>query len=103
MTLLASLADRDFESDEYGLPISAYSEFDVSKAGLEQSEKQKLLHRAISLLPKFAEHRGYKPISRRSIQLALELVSHLPFNRLLPKVAVDDDGDILMTWDGPPT
>jgi len=99
--LVSTFADRDFRGDEYW-SLSTYSEVDVSQPALARAERFKQLLRAIALLPELAESRGYASVSRKSLQLAAAFVRALPENRMLPRVAVDEDGDVLMTWDGPP-
>lgn len=67
----------------------------------QASRERELLAQTIAALPELAEERGYKPVSEKSIVSALAIADYLPENRALPRVAIDEDGDILMVWGEP--
>lgn len=67
----------------------------------QASRERELLAQTIAALPELAEERGYKSVSDKSIFSALAIVECLPENRALPRVAVDEDGDVLMVWGEP--
>lgn len=66
-------------------------------------EKRIDLINAILGLGEIARFRGYPDVQTGSYATALDVASNLPENRVLPKVAVDEDGDILMVWGEPRT
>jgi len=72
-----------------------------ASVAFQASRERELLARTIAALPELAEERGYKAVSDKTISSALAIAQCLPENRALPKVAVDEDGDILMVWGEP--
>lgn len=75
-----------------------YSLVDASPEATCRSNDRRLLTSAIMSLPLLAKERHYNAISSKTLNVAVDLLSRLPINRALPKVAVDEDGDILMEW-----
>jgi len=62
----------------------------------------KTLALAIKQLSVITESRGYDaPLLPKSTLLAREFVEALPTNRALPRVAVEEDGSVIMIWSGP--
>ncbi len=80
------------------VPVELYSGFDATPAAMAADRRRHLLSEAIRSLPEFAADRDYPTPSSAKIGLARTFVTNIPENRLLPKVAVDDEGDILMAW-----
>jgi hypothetical protein len=62
-----------------------------------------LLKQAILTLSYIARDRKYRDISTTTLAVALNIAIYLPENRALPKVSVDEDGDVLMVWGEPRT
>ena len=52
-------------------------------------------------LPRVSEECNYKPVDTKTLNVALWLIANLPENRVLPKVATDEDGSVLFMWSGP--
>ena len=58
------------------------------------------LSETIAALAECAAGMGLPPPSPAGMALARDFVAALPDDRALPRVAVDEDGDILMAWGG---
>jgi hypothetical protein len=84
-----------------GTPFELYSDLDPTADGAFERQRRAHLVDAIRQLPAYAEAMGYPQVSPATVRLALDFILRLPLNRALPKVAVDDEGDILMRWSGP--
>jgi hypothetical protein len=72
-----------------------------SATDAERRRDSFLLLQAIATLPTLSRERGYGEVSLKSIYSAVQIAEGLPTNRSLPKVTVDEDGDILMVWGEP--
>lgn len=84
-----------------GTPFEAYSDLDPTAAGATERQRRAHLVDAIRQLPSYADAMGYPKVRPATVRLAQDFILGLPHNRALPKVAVDDEGDILMRWSGP--
>ena len=84
-----------------GTPFELYSDLDLTADGASERQRRAHLLDAIRQLPAYADAMGYSKVKPVTVRLAQDLVLRLPHNRALPKVAVDDEGDILMRWSGP--
>jgi hypothetical protein len=81
-------------------PMQGYSSVDLSADAMERFRQLPRLISAIDALQAIAQERSYHRISATTRSVAIDLVKKLPLDRILPKVSVDEDGDILMVWDG---
>lgn len=57
-----------------------------------------MLLEAIRMLPAFAEADGLREPEPAVIELAARFVGALPEERATPRVACDEDGDVLLNW-----
>lgn len=79
--------------------VDLYADVDISRAAENHARQVHLLMKAITTLPVIAKVKGYGTVpSRQAIGAAIDFARNLPSNRQLPRVAPDDDGDILMVW-----
>ncbi|MCJ2084741.1 hypothetical protein MKK88_01865 [Methylobacterium sp. E-005] len=83
-----------------GTPFELYSDLDLTADGASERQRRAHLLDAIRQLPAYADALGYPKVKPMTVRLAQDFVLRLPHNRALPKVAVDDEGDILMRWSG---
>ncbi|KMO43698.1 hypothetical protein VQ03_07115 [Methylobacterium tarhaniae] len=84
-----------------GTPFALYSDLDPTRESSIHNSRLAHLVDAIRQLPAHAKDMDYADVSPVTMQIAIDFVRRLPLNRALPKVAVDDEGDILMRWAEP--
>ncbi len=65
------------------------------------SSEKRDLSEAIKSVPRIAEEYDYAAIDTKTVNVALSFIARLPENRVLPKVAPDADGSVLLMWEGP--
>ncbi len=95
-TWTSALPDPKFSN-----PICSYTSQETSKDALGHNQRRHLLKLTINQLPALAESRGYEALLLpKSILIACEFIEALPTNRALPRVAVEEDGSIIMIWQG---
>jgi hypothetical protein len=82
-------------------PLEGYADLDTSHGAPARELDRARLIGAIYHLPLIAEDHGRR-MSGESITTAIEFVRNLPTNCSLPRVAVDEDGDVVMAWDDGP-
>lgn len=79
--------------------VDLYADVDISRAAENHARQVHLLKKAIAALPAIAKAKGFGAApSREAIGAAIDFARNLPSNRQLPRVAPDEDGDILMVW-----
>jgi len=81
--------------------IGAYSGLETSREAIHRNLEVGKLLGVLHRLTRHSSTASATNVARQSLAFADELIRHLPINRILPKVAADEDGDILMFWDGP--
>lgn len=84
-----------------GTPFTLYSGLDPSRESTSHDNRRLYLIDAIRQLPAYARDMELPAVSPVTVQIAVDFVRNLPLNRALPKVAVDDEGDVLMRWTEP--
>jgi hypothetical protein len=80
-----------------------YAEQETGPRDVAIRRERNLLLSALNQLPVIAIAQGYavEP-STTALAFAVEFVKNLPSNRVWPKVAPDEEGNVLLVWGGPP-
>jgi hypothetical protein len=93
-------------SDESLIPAAepieylSYADLDFSPPEIEARKRRDQLVKTLGQLPNIASQFGWcQSVKSFSLHQAAVFISNLPTNRMLPKVAADDEGDILLLWD----
>lgn len=81
--------------------IGAYSGLETSREAIQRNPEVRKLLGVLHRLTRHSSIAGEMSVARQSLAFADALIRHLPINRILPKVAADEDGDILMFWEEP--
>jgi hypothetical protein len=101
MTPLAvAYIDIDVFSSGDSEGIGAYSGLEISREAIRRNQEVNKLLGVLHRLTRYSSAAHETSVARQSLAFADALIRHLPINRILPKVAADEDGDILMFWDG---
>lgn len=99
--LVIAYSDLDVCSSGDAEGIGAYSGLELSREAFHRYQEVNKLLGVLHRLTRYSSIGNEISASRQSIAFADALIKHLPINRTLPKLAVDEDGDVLMFWDGP--
>jgi hypothetical protein len=93
----AAYFDFDVSSTASATMFEAYADLETSAEALAHEHDRLLLLRAIDWV--LVERGGPTSRSTASRAAAAAFIQNLPTNRALPRVTVDEDGDLVMIWD----
>ena len=95
-----SLSDEVLVREQAPVEYLTYADLDFSPAAIEAQKRRTQLIQTLGRLPEIASQLGWcQSVKSFSLGRAATFIGSLPTNRLLPRVAADDEGDVLLLWD----